>query len=565
MNKFLDHSGDGLRIRPEAADPDASKAWQEGRVSPQTRVAVTGHRDLPQKDPGLLNAIREVLEHIDASRRSGTRSTPVGTTVVSALAEGADRIVAREAMRRGSRLEVVLPFDRAEYLRDFDSRDSQQEYESLLEAASSVAELPPTDDRDEAYERVGRAVVDRANILVALWDGQPARGRGGTAEIVAYAHRRRVPVVQIQVRRSADESDQIFERLIVPPGLEVTGQLSDRAFEMLDRFNSFRLPGEDRIVHAPLLPPDLTLPVPPFVERYIQYMQPYFDRAEHVAQLSQRLFLRFIRLLFSLAAFAVIIVATQIIFFSSRKVIVWGEVVALAAVIVILVVGRRGRWHDSWISARYLAERLRSSVFLVATGALDLSESTSGRARVPDAAHPEPGREWADRAFLEICRPETRAGDMTELDVPALRSFLIEAWIDDQARYHQKTSLRLAGKQRRLTFLAIGLFSVSAIVALLHSMGAEIIHHHEVWGYLSVVIPAIGAALSGYGAQREYSRLAERSRLMVVRLKDMRQSVTEAESLAALRKAARRTELLMRSETADWYDVVRMHDLEVPA
>ena len=84
-------------------------------------------------------------------------------------------------------------------------------------------------------------------------------------------------------------------------------------------------------------------------------------------------------------------------------------------------------------------------------------------------------------------------------------------------------------------------------------------------GYLSVVIPAIGAALSGYGAQREYARLAERSRLMVSRLTEARELVEDSKRLSSLQRATRTTELLMRSETADWYDVVRLHDFEVPA
>ena len=56
----------------------------------------------------------------------------------------------------------------------------------------------------------------------------------------------------------------------------------------------------------------------------------------------------------------------------------------------------------------------------------------------------------------------------------------------------------------------------------------------DVWGYLSIIIPAIGATLSGYGAQREYARLAERSRLMLFRLLEVRRDVAEAKDLPAL-------------------------------
>jgi len=153
-----------------------------------------------------------------------------------------------------------------------------------------------------------------------------------------------------------------------------------------------------------------------------------------------------------------------------------------------------------------------------------------------------------------------------ESEVPALRKLLIGAWIDDQIGYPKRTSRRLARRQRRLTWLAVALFRVSAVVALLHSMHLLVGRSEpEVWGYLSVVIPAIGAALSGYGAQREYARLAERSRLMVARLNDARELVKDSKRLSSLQRAARSTELLMRSETADWYDVVRLHDFEVPA
>ncbi len=76
-------------------------------------------------------------------------------------------------------------------------------------------------------------------------------------------------------------------------------------------------------------------------------------------------------MLYSLAAAAVVVVATQIIFFVGDPQIVWAEVVALIAVVITLVLGRRAGWHDRWLAARYLAERIRCGVFLAATGAGD--------------------------------------------------------------------------------------------------------------------------------------------------------------------------------------------------
>ena len=483
---------------------------------------------------------------------------------MSALAEGADRLVAQQAMVRGASLEAVLPLPRDDYLADFSAEESKAEFLELLGRAAVVIEQPATPRREEAYERAGRAVVDRSDILLALWDGRPAQGRGGTAEIVSYARRQHVPVLRIAAGRPGQAPPKSM-RSNDPDLPNALGPLGEDAFRGLDRFNSISLRGEGRTGQPALLPPELAKAAPPHVRQFVEYAQPYFHRAEQIAGSSQRLFLRLTRMLYSLAAAAVVIVATQIIFFSSHPVIVWAEVAALVAVVITLVLGRRARWHDRWLAARYLAERIRSGVFLAATGAGDgLRTVTVGR-RQTDSAEPDPNREWADRAFREIyCRASL--SPVAEAEVPTLRTLLIDAWIDDQICYHEKASCRLAKRHRQLTWLAVTLFGISAVVALLHSMRLlESGTQPDVWGYLSVVIPAIGAALSGYGAQREYARLGERSRLMVARLNEAKELVEDSKRLSSLQRAARSTALLMRSETADWYDVVRLHDFEVPA
>jgi hypothetical protein len=53
--------------------------------------------------------------------------------------------------------------------------------------AEAVVEMSPRDNRAEAYQQAGRYVVEHSAVLLAVWDGLPAGGRGGTAEIVAWA------------------------------------------------------------------------------------------------------------------------------------------------------------------------------------------------------------------------------------------------------------------------------------------------------------------------------------------------------------------------------------------
>jgi len=42
-----------------------------------------------------------------------------------------------------------------------------------------------------------QAMLDQADKLYAVWDGNPARGYGGTADVVAEAESRSIPVTVI--------------------------------------------------------------------------------------------------------------------------------------------------------------------------------------------------------------------------------------------------------------------------------------------------------------------------------------------------------------------------------
>ncbi|MCW2768120.1 MAG: hypothetical protein JWO11_4079, partial [Nocardioides sp.] len=127
--------------------------------------------------------------------------------VVSSLAEGADRIVAARVLTRpGARLEVVLPLGADDYATDFAGPDSRREFADLLMAATQVV-VVPADDRDPsreaAYARAGTAMLHASDVLLALWDGQDARGRGGTGQVVAEARALGLPVEIVTVERAA--------------------------------------------------------------------------------------------------------------------------------------------------------------------------------------------------------------------------------------------------------------------------------------------------------------------------------------------------------------------------
>ena len=159
-------------------------------------IGVTGARILTNEPllgvqtGAVLADIRDQIE-----RRS---VEPVRYVILSPLAEGADRLIAWKGIEvLGADLEVVLPLDKSEYLEDFEAPESKTDFNALFSRASRVTQVQPTGNRAEAYEMAGRFVVDRCDVLIALWDGRPASGRGGTAEIVKYARQQRRPLYWI--------------------------------------------------------------------------------------------------------------------------------------------------------------------------------------------------------------------------------------------------------------------------------------------------------------------------------------------------------------------------------
>lgn len=147
-------------------------------------VAVTGHR--PNRLAiGVPQIARQLELVLRAMQKGADGFAPVA---VSALAEGADRLFADSALALGYELHVYLPFTSADYETTFADPSGLSGYHRLLGLARSTIELPGTlADSKAGYEAVGHAMVDASDIVVAVWDGKPAAGRGGTPDIIEHA------------------------------------------------------------------------------------------------------------------------------------------------------------------------------------------------------------------------------------------------------------------------------------------------------------------------------------------------------------------------------------------
>lgn len=154
-------------------------------------IGVTGHRKLVDEEQ-LLSGVDQALNHIQEAFPNSR------ITIISPLAEGADRLVAWRAMANNDAdLVVPLLLDVEEYMLDFSRISSKAEFVTLLEQAAQVIELPALKNREASYLAAGRYVLEKSDALIAIWDGRPARGIGGTGQIVAQAREQMKPMAWI--------------------------------------------------------------------------------------------------------------------------------------------------------------------------------------------------------------------------------------------------------------------------------------------------------------------------------------------------------------------------------
>jgi hypothetical protein len=150
-----------------------------------TRIAVSGHRGFSPEVTNLVDkAVRAELERY----RDGDL---VG---LSCLADGADQIFAHAVLDLGGKLDVFVP---ARQYREGLPDEAKPGYDDLLRQAASILRLDHEESTSQSHMDASIAMVDAADRLLAVWDGQPARAFGGTADVVTYARNRGIPITVI--------------------------------------------------------------------------------------------------------------------------------------------------------------------------------------------------------------------------------------------------------------------------------------------------------------------------------------------------------------------------------
>jgi hypothetical protein len=139
-------------------------------------AGITGHQDLGD----AVAWVRQVLG--DQIRQHHV------TRGVTSLAIGTDQLFAEVLLDRRIPYDSILPS--AGYEETFHGAPARNRFHDLLSRAAQVDRLAYDAPTEASFFAAGQAIVSRCSLLLAVWDGKPARGLGGTGDVVEYAKSR---------------------------------------------------------------------------------------------------------------------------------------------------------------------------------------------------------------------------------------------------------------------------------------------------------------------------------------------------------------------------------------
>jgi len=584
-------------------------------------VGITGHRAevLPEGSvPVLRERIRDVLQRIEEAggallRESGRcfAGTEPGLRFVSPVADGADQIAAEVALELGWQLQAILPFERAAYRASLANHGARERFDALIERAHCLLELPgdPAEGLD-AYVMTGRATVAHCDVLIAIWDGLPPRGRGGTGEVVQLALTRGTAIVHVPL--VSDDETRILWSGFDPTVLTIAEDVGvERPFDhghvdallrglmmpppdkeelrFLRRFLSERVRRVRARIEYPLL---LTaagvrrLRARDFTSRHaeaqtrdewrryragcaeahnisapIDLLEESYSRADtlatHFAQTyrSGHIFnflLGGIAVCLGLGAF----MAPHLKFEEAAL-----ELLITLAIILNAIIGTRQEWHRRWLDYRQLAERLRPmrSLKLLGIAAPDPPGTET---------NPVPKR-WIDWYAGGIWRAMgCPSGAIDRPRAGLLARAIADHEVAPQVGYHERNALQIELLDHRLEQIGMVLFAATVVVTVATligiGLGSNFVNTYGNWFTLvSAGFPALGTAVFGIRFQADFGGDALRSMATASTLgridQELRKDVTLSRAADLAEQAAR----IMLADLDEWRLVNQQRDLSV--
>jgi hypothetical protein len=538
-------------------------------------VGVSGHRHLPETDASdlrqaaasLFRAIREaVLELHAADQAQATalyQPAPPRLRCLCGLAEGADAILAEAALDEGWDLVAVLPFDPDEFAADF-SGPALGHYRNLLARASSVCSLDGDRETGTAYADIGEVVVGQSDLLLAVWDRLPARGRGGTGEVVGLALGRGLPVAILPPSGpcepawlGGDTGDvaSILRAALLPP----QGNDGFPHAYFADKSRGAGLPQAavrtyERLLMVGSSQPAF-IPVPPgTAPPPSEALDPAFLPADRLATEYAARYRAV-----GLMRYGLILPATL------ASLVGWygvgwhqaaGNLAAFVVLVFIVRFSAPAWWepsHRRFIAYRALAEYLRNARMLAALGEV---------ARMPGAAaHQEKAADWTAWYGRAVVRQQGLSPACFDQRMVEQAGVFVRGEAAGQVQFLLRRAARFDVMARRLTQIGVALsicgiaFAGVRAAMLLAGAGPPLLRG---FNEMALVLPAMAPVFLGLLSFNEYSRLATRYRAVAAELRVQIAALDRAPPRrAAVLPIARRIAEVMLAETADWQLIIK--------
>ncbi len=605
-----------------SADRPAGEVVREPPRPPFTLcVGVTGHRadmlpagsldSLRQRVRKVLLLIEEAGAGLAASADGAFADRPTALRFVSAIADGADQIAAEVALELGWELQAVLPFDRARYRATLGNDGARERFDSLLANAACVLELPGDSKRElDAYVMTGRATVAHCDILIAIWDGLPPRGRGGTGEVAMLAITRGTalihlppdPACQARLLWSAFDptvltvaDDPSVERplgradveallsglLMPPPDPQERGFLKRFFGERLRRIRTrieypllLTAAGVRRFRRGDLAEKHCEQQIRDEWKRYREGcgdahgISAPTDVLEEAYSWADRLATHFAQTyrsghIFSFVLGGLAVCLGLSAFMAPHLKFEFAAIEMLITLAIILngYVGKRQEWHRRWLDYRQLAERLRPmrSLKLLGIAAPDPPGTQT---------NPVPKR-WIDWYASGIWRAMgCPSGSLDSERTSRLAEAIADHEVAPQVAYHERNAVQIEQLDRRLEevgtmlFVATLLVSVATLIGL--AVGAEFVNRYGNWFTLvSAGFPALATAVFGIRFQADFGGDALRSKATAATLGEIDRELHKAVSLSRAADLTEQAARFMLSDLDEWRLVNQQRDLSV--
>jgi hypothetical protein len=595
------------------------------------RVGVTGTRSLPSGDSleFVKTQVREILGSIrgEIATLSGHAHAPrlyapvaedhvkVNLRIVSALAEGADCLVAQEAIDQGYELFAPLPFQIGDYENDF---THDLETFRRLAAQGHVVELDGDrgDNETASYEAAGRFVAGNCDLLIAIWDGKPARGRGGTAEIVEFAALSDLPIWWIDLEEKTTRfianawdwthigtvasgslamtalKDYLAQIILLPEFAypHRTGLLGKMTYFFCRRrgynphpihtYREEQIPPSNMILWRTysLFVKTIAPPVASTSIAMIEaetpaeiFWQEHYRRADRlsIAYANRYRSSYVLILLFALSAFIISISGHHLR--DDLKTAL--ELAMLIPVAYFVITNYLYCWLERWIDYRLLAELCRKQIMLAPVGRTLPGAQINRMAQdieIDSDTNPALPRElWVSRYFLALVRnapyPER------DIRVGKKRAFALgRSLVDEQIDYHKKREYQAEKADDRLIFLGDLSFIITLVVLTVSIPFFFFKGQFSLSESLEIMtwtFSGISAAFVALRAYAEFALIARQSRRMRVimnetSIKLVNLDLTLPLSSQALGTTLHRLAVLMMEEVGGWAQIFRLKSVE---